>query len=66
MVALLLKLALSVIMKSGLMVRKLVVCHFSLNTAAMPFCKCNLMRKMTRTFNYIIIIGGLNVSDFVQ
>ena len=56
----------TLIMKSGLMVRELLVCHFSLNNAAMPFHNRSLMRKMTHKFNYIIVIGRLNVGDFVQ
>ena len=56
----------TLIMKSALMVREFLIYHFSLNTAATPFNNCNLTRQMTHTFNYIIIIGGLNVGDFVQ
>ena len=48
--------------------RKLLVYHFSLNTAATPFNFPNVMwrEKMTCRFNYVIINGGLNVGDFVQ
>ena len=53
-------------MKSALMVRELLACHFSLNTAATSLYNCNLTQIMTRTFNYAIIIGGSNVGDFVQ
>ena len=56
----------SLIMKPALMVRQLLVCQFSLNNAAIPFNNHNLMQKMTPAFNYIIIIGGLNVGDFIQ
>ena len=47
---------------------KLFVYHFSLNTAATPFnfpiVICDAM-KMTHRFNYVIIIGGLNVGNFI-
>ena len=48
--------------------RKLYVYHFSLNTAATQFNFPIVMwhEEMTRTgFNYIIIIGGLNVGNFI-
>ena len=35
----------TLMMKSALMVRELLVCHYSLNTAAMLFYNCNLMWK---------------------
>ena len=37
-------------MKSALMVRELLVYHFSLNTAETPFHNCNLMQKMTHSY----------------
>ena len=47
--------------------RKLLVYHFSLNTTATPYNFPILMwhAKMTRRFNYVIIIGALNVGSFV-
>ena len=57
----------TLIMKSALMVRKLLVfTDFSLNTTATPFYNCNLTWKMTHKFNSIIIIGGLHAGDFVH
>ena len=46
------------IMKLALMVRELLVCYFSLNTVATSSYNCNLIRKMTYTFNNVIIIDG--------
>ena len=35
--------------------------------AATPFNNCNLTQKsVIPTFNYVIIIDGLNVGDFIQ
>ena len=44
--------------------RKLLVYHFSLSTAATPF-NFPIVKWCKDRFNYIIIIGGLNVGDFI-
>ena len=54
----------TLIVKPTLMVRQLLICCFSLNTAATPFNNCQLMWKIARIFSYIIIIWWIKCWRF--